>query len=71
MTHMKELPEKFPEYSIMYNTLSKQIEKLKLQLKSAHQEEEGNEIKSKIKKYESEIIRIKEMFPKDYFEKKD
>ncbi len=70
MTHMKELPEKFPEYSIMYSTLSKQIEKLKRHLESMHQEGE-NEIKSKIARYESEIAKIKEMFPRGYFEKKE
>ena len=67
---MTELPEKFPEYSIMYKTLSRQIETLRHQLKSTKQEE-ADGIKSKIERYESEIIKIKEMFPRDYFERKD
>ncbi|MCH9657149.1 hypothetical protein K0U27_00405 [archaeon] len=66
---MTELPEKFPEYSIMYKTLSRQIETLRHQLKSTNQEE-ADGIKLKIKRYESEIIKIKEMFPRDYFERK-
>ena len=68
--YMEELPQKFPEYSIMYKTLSKQIEKLKLQIENAP-EEEIEEIKLKIKRYESEIIKIKKIFPRDYFEEKD
>ena len=68
--YMEELPQKFPEYSIMYKTLSKQIEKLKLQIENAS-EEEIEEIKLKIERYESEIIKIKKMFPRDYFEEKD
>ncbi|QMU54864.1 MAG: hypothetical protein GKS07_08245 [Nitrosopumilus sp.] len=66
---MEELPEKFPEYSIMYNTLSKQIEKLKLQIENVSKGE-TKEIKLKIKRYESEMIRIKKIFPRDYFEER-
>ena len=61
---MKELPEKFPEYSIMYKTLTKQIKALK-------QKKEGREveeIKLKIQRYESEKTRIEKMFPDNFFE---
>ena len=64
---MEKLPKKFPEYSIMYKTLSKQIEKLNQQRENAH-ESEIDEIGLKIERYESEITKIKKMFPSDYFE---
>jgi hypothetical protein len=68
--YMEELPQKFPEYSIMYKTLSKQIKKLKLQIENVP-EGEIDEIKLKIERYESEVIKIKKIFPTDYFEEKD
>ena len=64
---MVELPEKFPEYSIMYKTLSNQIkilEKSKVHAK----DNELEDIQSKIKKYELEIIKIKKKFPDNFFE---
>jgi hypothetical protein len=67
---MEELPQKFPEYSIMYKTLSKQIEKLKRQIENAPKVE-IEEIKLKIKRYESEIIKIKKIFPRGYFGEED
>ena len=65
--HVEKIPKNFPEYSIMYKTLSKQVKKLKQQRKNAH-ESKGDEIKLKIERYESEIIKIKKMFPSNYFE---
>jgi len=64
---MVELPEKFPEYSIMYKTLSNQIKILEKSKESA-KEEEYEEIQSKIKKYELEITKIKKKFPDNFFE---
>ena len=61
---MKELPEKFPEYSIMYKTLTKQIKALK----QKKEEMEVEEIKLKIQRYESEKTRIEKMFPDNFFE---
>jgi hypothetical protein len=61
---MKELPEKFPEYSIMYKTLTKQIKVLK----QKKEESEVEEIKLKIQRYESEKTRIERMFPDNFFE---
>ena len=61
---MKELPEKFPEYSIMYKTLTNQINALK----QKKEETEVEEIKLKIQKYESEKTRIEKMFPDNFFE---
>jgi len=64
---MVELPEKFPEYSIMYKTLSNQIKILEKSKENA-KEEEYEEIQSKIKKYELEITKIKKKFPDNFFE---
>ena len=63
---MGELPEKFPEYSIMYKTLTKQIKALE-QKKGKIQGIEVEEIKLKIQRYESEKIRIEKMFPDNFF----
>ena len=64
---MEELPEKFPEYSIMYKTLTKQIKTLE-QKKEKTQETGIEEIKLKIQRYESEKTRIEKMFPDNFFE---
>jgi len=61
---MKELPEKFPEYSIMYKTLTNQIKALKQKKEEMNVEE----IKLKIQRYESEKTRIEKMFPDNFFE---
>jgi len=61
---MKELPEKFPEYSIMHKTLTNQIKALKRK----KEEIEVEEIKLKIQRYESEKTRIEKMFPDNFFE---
>ena len=63
---MESLPKKFPEYLIMYKTLSKRIEDLELKLK---QTSEIAKIQKNIKKYKIERQKIKEMFPEDFFEK--
>jgi hypothetical protein len=60
---MEKLPEKFPEYSIMYKTLIKQIKALK----QKKEEMNVDEIKLKIQRYESEKTRIEKMFPDNFF----
>lgn len=65
---MKELPKKFPEYSIMYKTLSKQIKLLK---KTKVNSEEENKINLKIQNYQRELNKIKEKFPDNYFDEFD
>jgi hypothetical protein len=65
---MKELPEKFPEYSIMYKTLSRQIKLLK---KTKVNSKEENEINLKIQNYQRELNKIKEKFPDNYFDEFD
>ena len=62
---MNSLPKKFPEYLIMYNTLSKKISELKDKKTGSL---EFKEIQNKIKKYESERARIRSMFPENFFE---
>ncbi|HJM25800.1 MAG TPA: hypothetical protein QF518_04460 [Nitrosopumilus sp.] len=61
---MDKLPEKFPEYSIMYKTISKQIKHLE---KIKPSSEEKNEIQIKINNYKTELDKIKKKFPDNYF----
>jgi hypothetical protein len=63
----EELPENFPEFSIMYKTLTNQIKKLEKN-KGNLQGKEREEIELKIKNYKLEIIKIKEKFPDNFFE---
>ena len=62
---MGELPEKFPEYSIIYRTISNQIKILQEQKNS---QKDNAELESKIKKYQQELEKIKKMFPDNFFE---
>lgn len=64
---MSKLPEKFPEYSIMYKTLSKQIKELEKR-KEHTQENKMEEIRLKIQNYQVELNKIKKMFPDDFFD---
>jgi hypothetical protein len=64
---MVELPENFPEYSIMYKTLSNQIKILE-KSKEKSQGIEKKEIQSKIENYQLEINKIKKKFPDNFFE---
>jgi len=63
----EELPENFPEFSIMYKTLTNQINKLKKE-KENLKGKEREEIESKIQTYELEIAKIKKKFPDNFFE---
>ena len=63
---MSKLPEKFPEYSIMYKTLSKKI--IELEKIKNTQESEIDEIQLKIQNYQKELNRIKTMFPDGFFD---
>ncbi len=64
---MSKLPEKCPEYSIMYKTLSKQIQELKKR-KASTQESEIKKIQSKIQSYQAELNKIKKIFPDNFFD---
>lgn len=63
----KELPENFPEFSIMYKTLTSQINKLKID-KENLKDSEKEKIELKIQTYELEIVKIKKKFPDNFFE---
>lgn len=63
---MGKLPEKFPEYSIMYKTISNQIRLLKKQKENPSESIE--KINLKILKYQEELDKIKKMFPDSFFE---
>jgi len=63
----EELPENFPEFSIMYKTLTSQIKKLKKE-KENLKDKEREEIELKIQTYELEISKIKKKFPDNFFE---
>ena len=65
---MGKLPEKFPEYSIMYKTILKQIKQLE---KKELNSQEKNENKLKIQRYQVELNKIKEKFPENYFDEID
>jgi len=64
---MSKLPEKFPEYSIMYKTLSKQIKELEKR-KEIAQKSEIQKIQLKIQSYQVELNKIKKMFPDNFFD---
>ncbi|HSB83624.1 MAG TPA: hypothetical protein VLD64_03970 [Nitrosarchaeum sp.] len=63
---MNNIPKKFPEYLIMYKTLTKKILSLNDEKEKA-KKEEVEKIQDKIKKYEIERIKIKSMFPEKFF----
>ncbi len=63
---MSKLPEKFPEYSIMYKTLSKKI--IELEKIKNTKESEMHDIQLKIQNYQNELNRIKTMFPDGFFD---
>lgn len=63
----EELPENFPEFSIMYKTLTSQINKMKKD-KENLKDKEREEIELKIQTYELEIEKIKKKFPDNFFE---
>ena len=58
---MDKLPEKFPEYSIMYKTLSKQIKELE-------KRKDSKEIQLQIQNYQTELNKIRKMFPDNFFD---
>ena len=63
---MNKLPKKFPEYLIMYKTLTKKILDLKNE-KEKVQNSEAEKIQNQIEKYELERIKIINIFPENFF----
>jgi len=61
---MSKLPEKFPEYLIMYKTLSKKI----IELEKSKENTLESEIQLKIQNYQNELNKIKKMFPDNFFD---
>ena len=57
---MRELPKRFPEYSIMHKTILKQIKKLE-------EEDVLKKNQIRIKMYKSELEKIEKMFPENFF----
>jgi hypothetical protein len=64
---MNSLPKRFPEYSIMYKTLSNKIKFLEKRVGDA-KGQELNEIEIQIQNYQLELNKIKNMFPEKFFE---
>ncbi len=61
---MSKLPEKFPEYSIMYKTLSKKI----IELEKSKENTLESETQLKIQNFQNELNKIKKMFPDNFFD---
>lgn len=64
---MAKLPKNFPEYSLMYKTLSKKINELKDKFEISNDPEVKEKIKEDIEKFQKESNRIKSLFPKNFF----
>jgi Tfp pilus assembly protein PilO len=65
---MKDLPKKFPEYSLMYKNLNKKVQELKTEQNKIKGEIQKKEIQIKIETYQKEMDKIKSIFPDDFFE---
>jgi hypothetical protein len=65
---MTELPKNFPEYSIMYKTLSKKIQELQNEKTRTTDEKHLIEIQQKISQYQNEAEKIKSKFPENFFD---
>ena len=63
---MNRIPKKFPEYLIMYKTLTKKISDLEGE-KTKVQNSRSEEIQNKIEKYKVERTKIISMFPENFF----
>ena len=61
---MKELPKRFPEYSIMHKTILKQIKELE---EESILKKNQTQTRNKIKMYKSELEKIEKMFPENFF----
>jgi chorismate mutase len=61
---MKELPKRFPEYSIMHKTILKQIKELE---EESILKKNQTQTQNKIKMYKSELEKIEKMFPENFF----
>jgi len=67
---MDDLPKNFPEYLLMYKTLRKKIEELTVTLMNTNSEE-STEIKKRIQVYQNEMQRIRNLFPTEFFDRRE
>lgn len=67
---MNDLPKNYPEYLIMYKTLNNKIHQLKEKENDMEDENIIEENQLKIKTYQTEINRIKALFPENFFDEK-
>ena len=65
---MTNLPKNFPEYSIMYKTLSKKIQQLEKEKAKTVDDKHLIEIQQKINQYQNEAEKIKSKFPENFFD---
>jgi hypothetical protein len=64
---MSKLPKKFPEYLILYKTLTKKIQDLEQTIESVKPEMKIN-IQKSIDRYVLEKEKIKKIFPEKFFD---
>ena len=64
---MDKLPEKFPEFSIMYKTLAKRVCQLESAKEKSTNPNEIEGIQKSIDNYKYEMDKIKKMFPENFF----
>jgi len=64
---MSKLPKKFPEYLILYKTLTKKIQDLEQTIESVKPEMRIN-IQRSIERYVLEKEKIKKIFPEKFFD---
>ncbi len=65
---MADLPKNFPEYLIMYKTLNKKMQDLQEKQNDIQDKNIIEENQLKIKTYQTEINRIKSLFPENFFD---
>jgi len=65
---MSKLPKNFPEYSLLYKTLRKQILELKNELSKSDDVIFQNSVIKKIEKYQKELNSIESYFPEKFFD---
>ena len=66
---MKNLPKKFPEYSLMYKNLNKKVRELQTELENIEDKNKKYEIQMKIEIYHKEMSKIKSLFPDEFFDR--
>ena len=65
---MPDLPKNFPEYLIMYKTLNKKMQDLQEKQNDIQDKNIIEDNQLKIKSYQTEINRIKSLFPENFFD---